>query len=159
RPATVLRWCSSLSDDLLLEAPELPIAAAIAAGLLGRPAHVRHRFIGLAERARDERAQRWTPYCEAGLGLAVTAWIEGDGAGTAERGRRTVEAARDLPSSAVPALACLGFALFLAGERGEAARIALEAVGRPEAPDRPHGLVLALGTLSLLDSEAGRPER
>jgi ATP/maltotriose-dependent transcriptional regulator MalT len=156
--ATVLRWCSSLPDDLQLDAPQLPIAAAIAAGFLGRPAHVRHRFIRLAERARDERPERWTPYCEAGLGLAVTAWIEGDVAAAAERGRGTVEAARDVPASAVPALGCLGFALFLGGEHEEAARFAQEAVDRPEAPARPHGLVLALATLSLVDSDAGRSE-
>lgn len=158
RLSTVLRWCTFLPEELLLDHPELPLAGALAAALGRGPAHARHRFGALAERARSERSEQWAPYHETVLGILRTAWIEGDVEGTVQLARRTIDFARAVPESAVPALASLGYALFLAGEPDEAYARAREAVDRPEAPARPHGLVLALATLSLLESDSGHAE-
>ena len=129
----------------------------LAAGLLGRPAHIRRRFTAVAERARSERPDDWTPYHEAALGIGRLAWVEGDIGEAIERGRRAVVAMRDVTEAAVPALASFGFLLFLAGDQAESRIRAQEALDRPEAAERPHGLVIALATLSLLDSGSGRP--
>ena len=73
-------------------------------------------------------------------------------------------AARSRPLAAgadvlsVGVLAILAHALFFAGELDEARRIAVQAVERPDAPDRPEGYVVSLGLLALLDAEQGRTE-
>ena len=157
RLATLLRWSASLPEDLLVERPETPIAAVLAAGLLGSPAHIRRRFTAVAERARSERPDNWTAYHEAALGIGGLAWVEGDIGEAIERGRRAVVAMRDVAETAVPALASLGFLLFLEGDQAESQIRAQQALDRPEAADRPHGLVLALATLSLIESGSGRP--
>ena len=119
RVATLLRWCASLPEGLLVERPEIPVAAVLAAGLVGSPAHVRHRFVAVAERVRSERPDDWTPYHEAALGVGRLAWVEGDIGEAIERGRRAVAATRGVPEVAVPALASLGFLLFLNGDHAE----------------------------------------
>ena len=113
RVTTLLRWASSLPEGLLVERPEIPVAAVLAAGLVGSPAHIRHRFVAVAERVRSERPDDWTPYLEAALGVGRLAWVEGDIGQEIERGRRAVVAMRGVPEIAVPALATLGFLLFL----------------------------------------------
>ena len=155
RVTTLLRWASSLPEDLLVEHPEIPVAAVLAAGLVGSPAHVRHRFVAVAERVRSERPDDWTPYLEAALAVGRLSWVEGDIGEEIERGRRAVVAMRDVPEIAVPALATLGFLLFLNGDHAESQIRAQEALDRPEAVDRPHGLVLALATLSMIESDSG----
>ena len=156
RLTTLLRWSGSLPEDLLLERPEVALAAVLAAGLLGRSAHIRRRYTAVAERARSEHPEAWTSYREAALGLGRLAWVEGDMGEAIELGRRTLAVMRDVTEAAVPALACYGFLLFLAGDRGESRIRAQEALDRPEAAERPHGMVMALATLSLLDSASGR---
>ena len=155
RVTTLLRWASSLPEGLLVERPEIPVAAVLAAGLVGSPAHIRHRFVAVAERVRSERPDDWTPYLEAALGVGRLAWVEGDIAQEIERGRRAVVAMRGVPEVAVPALATLGFLLFLNGDHAESQIRAQEALDRPEAAERPHGLVLALATVSMIESESG----
>ena len=156
RLTTVLSWCKRLPNELLLERPELPVAAALAAGLARSPVHVRHQFAALAERARSERPDEWTLDHEAELGVVQTSWVEHDLATTIELARRTVEVARDRHGTAVSALANLAFLLYLDGESADAALFASEALARPEAEERPHGLVLALTTASLIASDSGR---
>jgi ATP/maltotriose-dependent transcriptional regulator MalT len=156
RLATLLRWSASLPEDMLLEHPEIPLAAILAAGLLGSPAHIRHRFTTVAELARSEREDRWTPYHEGALGIGRLAWVEGD-IGKAIAVGRALAAMSDVTEVAVPALASLAFLLFLEGDHAESRARAREALDRPEALERPHGLVLALATLSLIESASGLP--
>ena len=83
----------------------------------------------------------------------------GDVGAAVEHARRAVAAARagaDVLSVGV--LASLSQALFFAGDLDEARRIALQAVERPDAPDRPEGYVAGLGLLALVDAEQGRTE-
>jgi ATP/maltotriose-dependent transcriptional regulator MalT len=154
--ATLLRWCEALSEETLLENPDLPVAAAIATGLAGRSGHERRWFVGIAERARDERPELWTPYHEAGLGIAKTTRVDHGLGDAIELGRRAVELAREgVAEAAVPALANLGFLLFIEGEIADARALTEEALERPEVTARPHGFVYALATRALIESEQG----
>ena len=156
RLATLLRWSAALPEDVLVEHPEIPLAAILAAGLLGSPAHIRHRFTAVAERSRSERADAWTPYHEGALGIGRLAWVEGD-IGEAIAVGRALVVMSDVTEIAVPALASLAFLLFVEGDHAESRTRAQEALDRPEALERPHGLVLAFATLSLIESASGRP--
>jgi LuxR family transcriptional regulator, maltose regulon positive regulatory protein len=156
--ATFLRWCEALSEEMLLEHADLPVAAAIATGLAGRSGHERRWYLGIAERARDERPEQWGPYHEAALGIAKTTRVEHDLGETIELGRRAVEiATAGGVELVVPALANLGFLLFLEGDVAVARALSEEALGRPEVTARPHGFVYALATRALIESETGDP--
>ena len=156
--ATLLRWCEALSEEMLLEHPDLPVAAAIATGLAGRSGHERRWFVGVAERVRDERPELWSPYYEAALGIAKTARVEHDLGEAIRLGRRAVEVVREgVAEAAVPALANLGFLLFIEGDIADARAFTEEALERPEVTARPHGFVYALATRALIESERGDP--
>jgi len=158
RVATVLRWCDVLPEEELLARPDVTLAAVFAAGLAAAPSHVRHRYLALAERTRSELPEIWSPYDATALALARSTWIEGDVGEAISLGRRLVTLARAVPELEVAAVATLGYACFVAGETDDAHRLALEAVERPDAPSRTHAFVLALSTLSYLESESGRPD-
>ncbi len=155
RQATLLRWLAELPAEQIVENSILAPAGALASGLLGRESEERRRFLGLAARARAERADEWTPYHEAGLGLAQAISVESDLGEAIVSARRTAEIGQGVDEITVPTLANLGFLLFLAGDYGDARAAARQAVDRPEAPARPHGYVYALATLSLVDSAIG----
>ena len=128
--------------------------------MLARPEVETQRLLSVAEQARRERPQLWSPYIEAVAEVTRAASIErGNVDAAVAHARRAVAAARagaDVLSVGV--LASLSQALFFAGELGEARRIALQAVERPDAPDVPDGYVGSLGLLALVDAEQGRPE-
>ena len=155
RQATVIRWLAVLPAERILENSILAASGALASGLLGREAEERRRFIALATRARQERPENWTPYHEAGLGLALAISVNHDIGAALASARVTADVGRTVDEMAVPALANLGLLLFLYGDRAEARRVAQEAVDRPEAPARPHGYVYALATLALVEAETG----
>jgi LuxR family maltose regulon positive regulatory protein len=83
----------------------------------------------------------------------------GDVGAAVEHARGAVKAARaGADTLSVGVLAILAHALFFAGELDESRRIAVQAIERPDAPDRPEGYVVSLGLLALLDAEQGRTE-
>ena len=155
-----LGWVRWLPAELLVQHPLLPALAATAAALLARPEVEIERLLSVAERARRERPQLWSPYVEAVAEVTRAEVIErGDVGAAVEHARRAVAAARagaDVLSVGV--LASLSQALFFAGELDEARRIALQAVERPDATEVPDGYVGSLGLLALVDAEHGRPE-
>jgi LuxR family maltose regulon positive regulatory protein len=160
RLAQLLGWVRSLPVELLLEHPTLPAAGATAAALLARPEVEVHQLQAVAERARQERPQLWSPYVEAVVEVTRAMLIErGDVGAAVEHARRAVAAARaGAEVLSVGALASLAQALFFAGELEEARRIAVQTVERPDAPDRPEGYLGSLGLLALVDAEQGRTE-
>lgn len=155
--ATLLRRVESLPEAILLEHPELAAAAALASGLRSGPAPERRWLLAIADRSRVERPAAWSPYVEAAVSLARATWIDGDVGASVEHGRRAA-ALEDREGSeiAVAALAALAYALLLAGDDDGAGAAARQAVDRPEAHKRPHGLLYALATLSLLETSKGR---
>lgn len=158
REATLLRWVERVGHPALASAPELCAAGAIASGLLCRSPSERANLLRVADRAVQERPERLTPYVAASMGLARGAWIDGDvGVAVANARLAADMGRRGADEIALPALAALAFSLYIAGQLDEAREIAEEAVARPEASARPHGLAYALATLALLDLELGRP--
>ena len=143
-----------------MQHPVLPGAGAVAAALLSAPEVEVQQLLAVAERARRERPQLWSPYLEAGVEAARSQVIEGGDVGAAVgHARRAVAAAQEgADVLSVSALACLAQALFFAGELGETRRVAVQAVERPDAPDVPDGYVGSLGLLALVDGEQGRTE-
>jgi LuxR family transcriptional regulator, maltose regulon positive regulatory protein len=128
--------------------------------MLARPEVEVQRLLAVAERARRERPQLWTPYADAVVEVTRAAVIaRGDVGAAVEHARRAVVAARagaDVLSVGV--FASLAQALFFAGELDEARRIAVQAVERLDAPDIPDGYVAGLGLLALVDAEHGHAE-
>jgi ATP/maltotriose-dependent transcriptional regulator MalT len=160
RVAQLLRWVLWLPPELLMEHPSLPAAGAFASALLARPEVDVQRLLAVAELARRERPELWMPHVEAVVEVTRALAIErGDVGGAVEHARGAVKAARaGADTLSVGVLAILAHALFFAGELDESWRIALQAVERPDAPDRPEGYVVSLGLLALLDAEQGRTE-
>jgi len=156
----LLGWVRRLPAERLLEHPLLPAVGATCATLLGRPNVETRQLLAVAEQARRERPELWSPYVEAVVEVTRAMKIErGDVGGAVEHARRAVAAARagaDVLS--VGALASLSHALFFAGELDEARGTALQAVERHDAPNVPDGYVGALGLLALLDAEQTRTE-
>ena len=155
-----LGWVRWLPSELLLEHPSLPAGGAVAASLLARPEVEVQRLLAVAERARRERPQLWSPYAEAIVEVTRANGIRrGDVGAAVEHARRAVAAARQgADVLTVGVLAALSQALFFTGELDETRRIAVQAVERPDAPDVPDGYVASLGLLALVDAEHGRTE-
>jgi LuxR family transcriptional regulator, maltose regulon positive regulatory protein len=155
-----LGWMNWLAPELLAQQPVLPAAGAQASLLLGRPEFETRRLIAIADRARLQRPELWSPYVEAAVEISRAAMIQGGDVGRAvERGRRAVATARaSADVIAVGALAALAQALFFAGDLDETREIALEAVEHPDAANRPLGYLAGLGLLALVDAELGRVE-
>jgi LuxR family transcriptional regulator, maltose regulon positive regulatory protein len=160
RVGQFLGWVRWLPAELLVEHPLLPAAAAGAVGLLARPEVEIQHLLAVAERARRERPQLWSPYVEAAVELTRAEVIErGDVGQAVEHARRAVAAAQaDADVLSVGVLATLSQALFFAGGLDESRRVALRAVERPDAPEVPDGYAGALGLLALIDAEQGRAE-
>jgi len=155
-----LGWIRWLPSELLVSHPLLPASGAAAAALLARPELELRRLVAVAERARRERPQLWSPYVEAAVEVTRAQVIErGDVGAAVEHGRRAVAAARaGADVLTVGVLATLSQALFFAGDLDESRRVAIQAIERPDAPEVPDGYVGSLGLLALIDGERGRTE-
>ncbi len=156
--ATLLRWAQTLSDDCLIDHPELAAAAAMAATIVGQLALERRRFLQLASRAKTERPDRFTVYADA---VTATVRAASGDVGVSEavlEGRRAVQLARRGGDEAlVAALASLARALYFAGELGEAWEAASGAIEHPDVLRRRPGYALAHSILALVAADRGRP--
>ena len=142
-----LGWVHRLPSELLLEHPSLPAGGAAAAALLSAPEVDVQQLLAVAERARRERPQLWSPYVETVVEITRAMQIErGDVGAAVEHARRAVAAARagaDVLSVGV--LAGLAQALFFAGELDETRRIAAQASSGPTRQTAPTGTSPASG--------------
>jgi ATP/maltotriose-dependent transcriptional regulator MalT len=155
--ATLLRWIGNLPEEQLLEYPILPVVAAVAAGLTGRPAVERRRFLAIGERAKAEHPERLTPYHEAAAEMTRAVWMDGDVAEAIRHGRRAEAlAGKGAGEIYVAAVAGLAGALYFAGEIEEAAEAAQRAVRHSDAERQNLGRVEALSILALVAAESGR---
>ena len=73
---TMLRWVQTLSDEQLLEYPELAVGGATAALLVGHATLSRRRLLALAARAGRERPERYIPYVECVAAMVTAAAID-----------------------------------------------------------------------------------
>ena len=126
RVGQFLGWVRWLPSELLLEHPSLPAAGAFAAAMLARPEVEIQRLLAVAERARRERPQLWSPYVEAVVEVTRAMAIErGDVGAAVEHARRAVAAARagaDVLSVGVLASLVAGPVLRRRARRGAADR-------------------------------------
>jgi ATP/maltotriose-dependent transcriptional regulator MalT len=154
---TLLRWIGTLPDAQLLEHPELPMAAATAAGLVGRGTIEQRRFLHVVSRAQTERPERFTPYVEAGIGTVRAFAIDVGVSAAVDDGRRAVDIARRQADDVlVASLAAYARALYFAGTLDEAQVAALQAVEHPDAERRPTSHAAARATLALIAVDEGR---
>ena len=160
RTAEFLRWVRWLPSELLIERPSLPARGAVAASLLAAPEVEIERLLTVAERARRERPELWSPYTEAIAEVTrANGLSRGDVGAAVDHGRRAVAAARQGANVlAVDVLAALSQALYFAGDLDQARRLALEAAEHPDGAGVPEGYVVTLGLLALIDAEQGRSE-
>jgi ATP/maltotriose-dependent transcriptional regulator MalT len=153
---TLLHWVRALPDEQVVGHPELAVAAATAAMMIGQAALQRRRLLQLARRSQAAHPERFSPYVEAGDAMVRAASVDGDVGQAVLDGRRAVAAAQ-AGGDAVLVAARAGYAraLFFAGELDEAWRVALQAVEHPDADQQAPGQALARSTLALVAVDRG----
>ena len=156
--ATLARLVERLPAEVALAHPELVAASALGTVGTRAPAYDRARWLSIAERARVEAPESWTARAEMVVALTRALAIDGDIGGAAGQARRAIELEQehDVDEHDVLAFATLAWALYLRGEKAEASTAASLAVASINAPQRPHGVVRALGTLALVAADEGR---
>ena len=161
RTGQFLLWVRRLPAGVLARHPSLAAGAAVAAMLLARPELEVTRLLAVAERAREEQPEQWSPYVKALVEVTRAALLaDGDVGAAVAHARRAVEAARSgAEDVSVGALSSLAQALFFAGDPAGARGAALAAVERAEAAAVPDGYVVSLGIIALVDAELGHTER
>jgi LuxR family transcriptional regulator, maltose regulon positive regulatory protein len=147
-----------LSDEELERFPVLAAAGSTAAGAAGRPASTRRRLAGIAEANRHRLPEAQRQYVEALVELTRSFLLDTDLDVALGHATRAVELARrHADDLVVPALAATALARYLKGDTAAARAAAREVVEREDAPQRPHGHVMAQAVLALLQSDVGHP--
>jgi LuxR family transcriptional regulator, maltose regulon positive regulatory protein len=155
---TLLGWVRTLPTELVVARPELAVAAATAATMIGQAVE-RRRLLHLARRAEAEHPERCTPYVQAVAGMVRATAVDTDVAEAVREGRRAVAIAEaEADPVLVAALAGHARALYLAGDADAAWATALRAIEHPDAPSRVPGHAFARSTLALIAAERGRVE-
>ena len=152
---TVLRWVEELPEDHLLAYPELAVAGATAALMMGGRTVERRRLLHLADRARPERRG---PYVEAVVGMVRAAAIDGTAHDALAYGNRAValaEADADADAVLVAALAALARVRYLTGDLDGAWETAVRAIEHPDSGRRAPGHSFARATLAHVAADRG----
>jgi len=148
----LLHWTRALPQEVLVEHPEIPTAAATAALSLGEgPAETR-RFLQLADRAKTSHPARYTPHVEARCAEMRAFSLDDDVVSATRQGRRAME----LSEGSGGALSASARTLYMAGDFDGAWGAAKRAIEHPEAPQRPVTQAIARSTLALTALEWGR---
>ena len=154
---TVLRWVRTLSDEQIVEHPELAVAAATATMLLGGHMLEQRRLLALADRGGGERPERGGAYVDAAALLVRALTIDRGVRQAVLDGRRAVALAETEASEILTGtLAAYARALFFAGELNEASAVAVRALEHPAIERAVPSLVVARSTLALIAVERGR---
>jgi LuxR family transcriptional regulator, maltose regulon positive regulatory protein len=153
---TLLRWVRELSDHQVIQHPELAVAAATAALMVGEAMLEQRRLLWLADRAQRDHPERFGPYAQAVAAMVRAASVDRDVGRAVGHGRRAVAIAEmHADEVLVAALAGHARALYLAGELDEAWSAALRAVEHPDAERRLPGHAFARSTLALVAADHG----
>ena len=154
-----MRWLPRVPDAELAARPVLGAAGALASGMLAQPAPIRKRYAAIAESSIADAPEPVRIYVQAVAALTRGGLLEGDLDVALEDVRIAAGLARaDVPLLVVGTLGVLSYIEYLAGDEAAAEAAALEALARPEAVERPHGLVYAHAVHALLESAAGLHE-
>jgi len=146
----------TLPDETLMDHPELAVATATAATMIGQLALERRRLLALASRAKAERPERFGLYADAVMAMVRAAGVDTGVSDAVLEGRRAVELAQaGADEVLVAALASLACALYFAGELEEAWIAASRAIEHPDAARRAPGYALARSALALIAADRG----
>ncbi len=157
RAGTILRWARTLPDDVAIAHPDVALAAATSALLVGRLTRVRRHFVRLAERSRATHPERFGAYEECVMAMVRSAGID-DGVNEAVvDGYRAVELAqRGEDATLVAAFAGLARALYFAGDLDLAWSAAARGVDHPDAAHRAPGHAVSRAILAMVAADRDR---
>ena len=150
-------WLQRLPDSALTERPVLCASGVLMSMMAAQPAPIRRRYAALAEAGLETRPapERWR--AQALVSLTRGGVLDIDlGKALACSTEATGLALEHVSELAVAALATLAYAHYLAGDAALARSTADQALNRPEAAQRPHGVVYAHAVHALLECDAGR---
>jgi LuxR family maltose regulon positive regulatory protein len=154
---TLLRWVRTLPDERVVVHPELAVAAATAALLVGQSTMEQRRFLALADRALEERTDGSHPYVEIAARMVRAVTIDGGVGAAVLNGRSAVELAHaEVDELLTAALAGYARALYFAGELDESWAAALRVLEHPSAEERAPSHAMSHSTLALVALERGR---
>ena len=154
---TLLRWVRTLTDDRIVEHPELAVAAATATVLVGGRTLELRRMLALADRARRTGPEQADTYLETGARLVRAATIDRGPRQAVLDGRRAVALAETEAGEILTgALVAYARALFFAGELDDASAVAMRALEHPAIERNVPSLVVACSTLALIATGRGR---
>ena len=153
-----MRWLERLPQEELVRHPTVPALGALVAAVLAQPAAKTRRLATLAHANSHTLVEQEQHFIDAAVAMTFAALLDHDLGSALDHAIRAVDVARgQVEELAVAALAVLAYVYYLRGDAARARRSAEEAVGRPDAPHRPHGLVHAEALLALLECDAGHP--
>ncbi len=153
---TLLRWIRTLPDDQIATHPDLAVAAATAAMLVGQSTIEQRRFLQLAERPQLERSAVPSLYTEVATRLVRAVTIDGGVGQAVLDGRRAVELAQEGADELLTAaLAGYARALYFAGDLDQAWETAMRVLEHPDAERRAPSHAVARSTLALVAVERG----
>jgi LuxR family maltose regulon positive regulatory protein len=151
---TVLRWVEELPEAHLLEYPELAVAGATAALVIGGRTVERRRLLRLADRARPDRRG---PYVDAAAAMVRAAAMDGTADEAVDAGIRAVELAEtDADDVLIAALAALARVRYFVGDLDGAWETALRAIEHPDSGRRAPGHSYARATLAHVAADRGQ---
>ncbi len=150
-------WVRTLPDDHIVEHPELAVAAATGAMLVGGGTIEQRRFLRLADESRNGPRRRTDSYVETAALLVRAVTIDGGVRQAVLDGRRAVELA-EVGSDEIltGALTAYSRALYFADELDEAWAVGMRALEHPGIRRHVPSLVIARSTLALVAIERGR---
>jgi LuxR family transcriptional regulator, maltose regulon positive regulatory protein len=152
----LLQVVRTLPDEVLLEHADAITSAALVATCLGGHTLEQRRLLRLADRARTERPETFSPWADAIARLVVAVSVDAEPARAAAAGRRAVEIAEEKADLAlVAALAGYARSLYFAGRLDEAWAAALRAIEHPDIERRAPGHAHARSTLALVATDRG----
>jgi LuxR family maltose regulon positive regulatory protein len=152
----LLQVVRTLPDEFLLEQADAITSAALVATCLGGHTLEQRRLLRLADRARTESPDTFSPYADAIARLVVAVSVDAEPARAAAAGRRAVEIAEEKADLAlVAALAGYARALYFDGRLDEAWSAALRAIEHPDIEHRAPGHAHARSTLALVATDRG----
>jgi LuxR family maltose regulon positive regulatory protein len=154
---TFLRWVQTLPDEWIVEHPELAVAAATAALLVGQSAVEQRRFLALADGTKAGRPEGSNSYVDVAAGMVRALTMYGGVERAVLDGGSAVEIAQaEADELLTAALTGYARALYFAGKLDEAWEAALRVLAHPDVERRVPSHAIARSTLALVAVERGR---
>ena len=165
RSATIQRWLRRFPDAAIADAPELAYVGAFVAGLAGAAESEVDEWLRVAEKSAvaaqtpGDRLPDGTTSFEVNLNIIRAAFVYRDVEAAVAIAQRVVAEESGGGQWRVPAFATLGFLRHISGDADAARAAVSEALDDRDAPRRPHGVIQALATQSLLELDDGESEK